>query len=90
MNKIVSVIKLMAQTGLFFANVDGQYDSKEKEFIENFVASIEQVGDLEPELKADVTGSLRSIGGCSLLGSRLLATSHLLEYLSGHSLLKDF
>ena len=58
MNKIVNVIKLMAQTGLFFANVDGQYDSKEKEFIENFVASIEQVGDLEPELKADVTDSL--------------------------------
>lgn len=58
MNKIVNVIKLMAQTGLFFANVDGQYDSKEKEFIENFVASIEQVGDLEPELKANVTDSL--------------------------------
>lgn len=58
MDKIVNVIKLMAQTGLFFANVDGQYDSKEKEFIENFIASIEQVGELEAELKADVTDSL--------------------------------
>lgn len=58
MDKIVNVIKLMAQTGLFFANVDGQYDSKEQEFIENFIASIEQIGELEPELKADVTDSL--------------------------------
>lgn len=58
MDKIVNVIKLMAQTGLFFANVDGKYDSKEKEFIENFIASIEQVGELEPELKADVSDSL--------------------------------
>ena len=58
MDKIVNVIKLMAQTGLFFANVDGQYDSKEKEFIENFIASIEQVGELEAEVKADVTDSL--------------------------------
>lgn len=58
MDKIVNVIKLMAQTGLFFANVDGQYDSKEQEFIENFIAGIEQIGELEPELKADVTDSL--------------------------------
>ena len=57
MDKIVNVIKLMAQTGLFFANVDGQYDSKEQEFIENFIAGIEQIGELEPELKADVTDS---------------------------------
>ena len=58
MDKIVNVIKLMARTGLFFANVDGQYDSKEQEFIENFIAGIEQIGELEPELKADVTDSL--------------------------------
>ena len=58
MDKIVNVIKLMAQTGLFFANVDGQYDSKEQEFIENFITGIEQIGELEPELKADVTDSL--------------------------------
>ena len=40
MDKLIAVIKLVAKTGLFFANVDGEYDAKEREFIENFIANI--------------------------------------------------
>lgn len=58
MDKLIAVIKLVAKTGLFFANVDGEYDTKEREFIENFIANIEEVGSIEDELKYDVKDTL--------------------------------
>jgi hypothetical protein len=58
MDKLIAVIKLVAKTGLFFANVDGEYDTKEREFIENFIANIEEVGSIEDELKDDVKDTL--------------------------------
>lgn len=58
MDKLIAVIKLVAKTGLFFANVDGKYDAKEREFIENFIANIEEVGSIEDELKYDVKDTL--------------------------------
>ena len=58
MEKIVNVVKLMAQTGLFFANCDGNYDQRERDFIENFISGIEKVGDIEPELKQSLKDSL--------------------------------
>lgn len=54
MQKLIDTIKLMAKTGLFFANADGDYSDKEKKFITDFILGIEKVGDLEAELKAQV------------------------------------
>jgi len=58
MEKITEVVKLMAKTGLFFANADGQYNRSEKDYLDNFVAGIQQIGDISDELKADVVGAL--------------------------------
>lgn len=58
MNKIVDVVKLMARTGLFFASCDGNYDQRERQFIEGYIAGIEQIGDLDKELKGSVRHSL--------------------------------
>ena len=54
MKKLADTIKLMAKTGLFFAHVDGDYSDKEKQFITDFILGIENVGELEHELKAQV------------------------------------
>ena len=37
MEKLENVVRLMAKTGLFFANCDGQYAQPEKDFIEGFI-----------------------------------------------------
>lgn len=58
MEKIVDVVKLMAKTGLFFANCDGSYDQRERDFIENFISGIEGVGDIDPALKQNLKDSL--------------------------------
>lgn len=54
MQKLADTITLMAKTGLFFANADGQYTESEKKFITDFVLGIEKVGDMEEALKAQV------------------------------------
>jgi hypothetical protein len=54
MQKLADTITLMAKTGLFFANADGQYTESEKKYITDFVMGIEQVGDLDEALKAQV------------------------------------
>ena len=61
MEKIVNVVKLMAKTGLFFANCDGNYDQRERDFIENFISSIEMVGDVDPALKQSLKDSLQIV-----------------------------
>ncbi len=58
MEKIFDVIKLTAKTGLMFANCDGVYSDREKVFIEGFIAGIEQFGDVDEQLKADVRDTL--------------------------------
>lgn len=42
------LIQLLLQIGLFFANCDGDYDSREKKFINNFLRSFEVNHVLEP------------------------------------------
>ena len=48
----------MAKTGLFFANCDGVYTDREKDFVEGFVGGIEMVGSIDDELKNDVLDSV--------------------------------
>ena len=54
MEKIIDTIKLMAKAGLFFANCDGNFAERERDFLESFVGNIEEVGDISDELKAEV------------------------------------
>lgn len=58
MQKLADTITLMAKTGLFFANADGEYAQEEKDFIDNFIASTENIGDIGEELKAQVLDAL--------------------------------
>ena len=58
MEKIIDTITLMAKTGLFFANSDGNFAERERDFLENFVGGIESVGDISDELKAEVKDTL--------------------------------
>ncbi len=58
MEKLVNSIKLMAKAGLFFANCDGNFSQRERDFIEAFLQNIQEVGDIEDELKNDINDSL--------------------------------
>lgn len=58
MEKIVATIKLMAKTGLFFANCDGEFSSRERDFINAFLAGIVEVGDIDDQLKSDIKDTL--------------------------------
>ena len=58
MEKLENVVRLMAKTGLFFANCDGQYAQQEKDFIEGFIAQIEQIGTIDETLKKEVAGAI--------------------------------
>ena len=54
MQKLIDTIKLMAKTGLFFANAVCDYSDKENRCITDFVLDIEKIGDLEEKLKAQI------------------------------------
>ncbi len=58
MEKLIDTIKLTAKAGLFFASCDGDFSAKEVEFIEGFIESIEEVGEIPQELKDEVRDSL--------------------------------
>lgn len=58
MEKLVNTIKLMAKSGLFFANCDGQVSIHERDFIHNFLRSILEVGEIDETLKLDVVDTL--------------------------------
>ncbi|MBM6993449.1 MAG: hypothetical protein I3J02_09340 [Prevotella sp.] len=58
MDKIVAIVRLMAKTGLFFANADGNYAASENRYLDKFIANIEGVGDLEDELREEIKQSL--------------------------------
>lgn len=55
--KIAEVIDLMAKAGLFFANVDGQYEGGEKKFIEKYLGKLAEFGDVD-DLKGKLEGYL--------------------------------
>lgn len=54
---IEKVIWLVAKTGLFFAHADGNYDVREKSFIEGFVNKLAAIGPVD-DIKAKLEGSL--------------------------------
>ena len=58
MDKIQQMQVLCAKIGVFFANCDGVYETREQEFIENFVANLEQGEGLTPEIKQIILGSV--------------------------------
>jgi len=44
---IGKIILLAAKTGLYFAHVDGEYDTKEKEFIDNYIQKLSEIGPVD-------------------------------------------
>jgi hypothetical protein len=58
MDKVQQMQVLCAKIGVFFANCDGVYETREQEFIENFVANLEQGEGLTPEIKQIILGSV--------------------------------
>ncbi len=58
MERIIDTIKLMAKTGLFFAHCDGDYTDRERDFVEGFLAGIEQIGSIDDEVKKAVLDSV--------------------------------
>ena len=58
MEKLKNSILLTAKAGLFFASCDGDFSNKEKEFVEGYIESIEEVGEIPEELKAQLRDTL--------------------------------
>ena len=59
MDKVQQMQVLCAKIGVFFANCDGVYETREQEFIENFVVNLEQgEGGLAIEIKQIILGSV--------------------------------
>ena len=62
MDKIQQMQVLCAKIGVFFANCDGVYETREQKFIENFVANLEQgEGGLAIEIKQIILESTNEI-----------------------------
>ena len=49
--KLSNSILLTAKAGLFFASCDGDFSQKERDFVEGYITSIEEVGEIPSELK---------------------------------------
>lgn len=49
--KLSNSILLTAKAGLFFASCDGDFSQKERDFVEGYIESIEEVGEIPSELK---------------------------------------
>lgn len=49
---------LIAKTGIFFANCDGEYDKKEHDFITRYVHELEQEENISEEVKFTITQTL--------------------------------
>lgn len=60
MDKIQQMQVLCAKIGVFFANCDGVYDSREKQFIENYLVELEQDGDMSPEIKENIQNCIEN------------------------------
>lgn len=61
MDKVQQMQVLCAKIGVFFANCDGVYETREQEFIENFVVNLEQGEGLTPEIKQIILESTNEI-----------------------------
>lgn len=61
MDKIQQMQVLCAKIGVFFANCDGVYDSREKQFIENYLVELEQDGDMSPEIKENIQNCIENV-----------------------------
>ena len=59
MDKLSQAMELMVKTGLFFANADGRYDSREKSFVDDFVANIEEYEQLDSSFKTNLEDALK-------------------------------
>jgi len=76
---IGKVILLAAKTGLYFANVDGEYDVKEKEFIDNYIQKLSEIGPID-----DVKEEIEALVGQTFTLDEVVAdTRDLLEDFSG-------
>lgn len=58
MEKLKNTILLTAKAGLFFASCDGEFSNKEREFVEGYIESIEEVGEIPQELKTQLRDTL--------------------------------
>lgn len=58
MEKLITTIKLMAKTGVFFAHCDGNYDQREVNFLNGFLGGINQIGDIDEALKQEIKDAL--------------------------------
>ena len=61
MDKIQQMQVLCAKIGVFFANCDGVYDSREEQFIENYLVELEQDGDMSPEIKENIQNCIENV-----------------------------
>lgn len=61
MDKIKQMQLLVAEIGVFFANCDGIYDSREQSFIENFVKELDSDKPLTEEVKNMILNESKSI-----------------------------
>lgn len=50
-DKLRDSIMLTAKAGLFFTSCDGEFSQKEREFIEGYISTIEEVGEIPSDLK---------------------------------------
>ena len=57
-DKLSNSILLTAKAGLFFASCDGDFSQKEREFVEGYISSIEEVGEIPSELKEAVADTI--------------------------------
>lgn len=58
MEKLITTIKLMAKTGVFFAHCDGKYDQHEVDFLNGFLGGIDHIGDIDETLRQEIKDSL--------------------------------
>lgn len=56
--KLSDSILLTAKAGLFFASCDGEFSQKEREFVEGYISSIEEVGEIPSELKVALADTI--------------------------------
>lgn len=61
MDKVQQMQILCAKIGVFFANCDGVYDSRESQFIENFLVELEQDGNISQEVKIIIQNCTENI-----------------------------
>lgn len=93
MSKLKEIQLLVAKTGVFFANCDGEYDKKEKEFIAKFILNMIHKGiDIDESLNEliDVKHSNISIEEVVLETKEFLNSIDREEQILTISMMKEF